>query len=463
MDRFPLPTPLETNFEDTTFMEEFKAYVLTLPPAILAELDAKFVHDVTHGSVDRNQHGRIIELGAENVSSIIPSPSSSHENEAAAAEDSENVDDKAIIERLKDASLNLPFSELFMKILTFPLMLFRGPTKVIYTPSKALEKIKTILVFFQDNGDFTELDRCSEKIVKIYREKGDFDIVAAVTIERAQCALYQNDLRRARRFASEAHKLADHTRFPPLYHAQAHLIMSASYRYENKLGETKRYLDLAEQCFESGHSFEELSHYHEVYGSYLDKFMGTFAQPDEQFKELALTSFQKMSEIGSQDSNQRVSDKKRFYALIKSARIHLESNSIFGRKRRTVTKNSIDLAAECVKAIKRDLLGSAPNGSKIQFQMVESDLYYRQGRHDDSLELLHKSFDEAKLFGYVTEGPKITQRIQEIENLVKEEIYVVEENVPEGGNMNDNQFIDDNYSETSGSGSDVFTSKYDDT
>ena len=387
MNQFHLPTPWETELEDS---------------AILAKLGTKFMHEIMHGTSD----GRIIELGVENSSSVS-CPSLLPENEVG-AEESENVDYEAIMEHFKNAGLNLPY-KLFMKILRFPQTLFRGPAKVIYIPSKTLENIKATLVFLQDNGDFEELDRYSEGIVKKYREKKDFDIVAAVTLERAQCALYQNDLRGAWRFALKAHKFADRTEFPPLFHAQAFFIMSTCYRYKNKLGRTKTYLDLAKQSLESGHSFEELSHYHELHGSYLDKFLGTFGQPNEQVKELALTNFQKMSEIGSQDSNKRVGDKRRFYALIKSARIYLDSNSIFGRKERTVTKNSIHLATECVKVIKRDLLGSVPNGSKIQFQMVESDLYYRQGRHEDALELLHKSFDEAKLFGFETEKPKITQ------------------------------------------------------
>ncbi len=188
--------------------------------------------------------------------------------------------------------------------------------------------------------------------------------------------------------------------------------MSSVYRYKAKLGETKRYLDLAEQCFESGYSTDDLAHFHEVNGSYLDRFLGTFSKPDKRVRELALTSFQKMGEVGSQDSSPRVSNKKRFYAMIKSARIHLDSNSSFGRKRRTVTKDSIHLAAECLRVIKRDLLDSIPHGSKIQFQLVESDLYYRQGKFEDAIELLKKSFAETMEFGYKTEGPKIKEVIQ---------------------------------------------------
>jgi hypothetical protein len=54
-------------------------------------------------------------------------------------------------------------------------------------------------------------------------------------------------------------------------------------------------------------------------------------------------------------------------------------------------------------------LGSVPRGTKIQFQLVESDLYFRQGKFEAAVELLKKSLVEAKEFGFKTEGPKITQ------------------------------------------------------
>ena len=339
---------------------------------------------MTEDAAERSERGRIVDL----------------ENDAA--DMSQNNDDVADQCRLRE-----PF-EVCMKIFT-PLTLFHGPTKIIYNPSKAYENIKAKLQHFGDNGDFAEFDSYSNHMVEKYREKGDFDIVAAVKIEQARCAIYRNNLSAARRFARNAHELAGSTRFPPLFHAQAFLMMNSIYRNKNKLGKTKKYLDLAKQCFESGYSIEDYSLYHELYGSYLDKFLGISPRPDERVKELALTSFKKMSEIGSQHSRQWVNDKKRFYALICSAMIQLDSNSSFGRKLRTVTEESIDLAAEWLGVIKHDFPDSIPRGSKIQFQLVESDLCYRQGKFEDAIELLKKSFAEAKEFGYETEGPKITE------------------------------------------------------
>jgi tetratricopeptide (TPR) repeat protein len=308
----------------------------------------------------------------------------------------------------KSGNLSMPF-EVFTNILRYPLTLFRKPAKVIYKPCKAYDDIRAHLIHLEENGDFEQFDSYSNEVMEKYREKEDFDIVAGVTLERAQCVLYRNDLDTARRLAREAHELAGRTQFPPVFHAQAFLIMSSVSRYRRKLGETKKYLDLAEQSFESGYSIEEFSNCHEVYGSYLDIFLGISPKPDEQVKELALTSFKKMGEIGSQHSRARVNDKKRFYAMIKSARILLDSNSTFGRKQRTVTKHSVHLAAQCLGFIKRDLLGSVPRGSKIQFQLVESDLYFRQGKFEAAVELLKKSLVEAKEFGFKTDGPKITQ------------------------------------------------------
>jgi tetratricopeptide (TPR) repeat protein len=385
-----------SQFKESGIFEDFAKYLLELSPTLFSQLRIGCEHDTTEVTADTSERGRIVEL----------------ENEAGdlSENNSDEADqwNEAMKMFFKSGNLSMPF-EVFTNILRYPLTLFRKPAKVIYKPCKAYDDIRAHLIHLEDNGDFEQFDSYSSEVMEKYREKEDFDIVAGVTLERAQCALYRNDLDTARRLAREAHELAGRTQFPPVFHAQAFLIMSSVSRYRRKLGETKKYLDLAEQSFESGYSIEEFSHFHEVYGSYLDIFLGISPKPDEQVKELALTSFKKMGEIGSQHSKARVNDKKRFYAMIKSARILLDSNSTFGRKQRTVTKHSVHLAAQCLGVIKRDLLGSVPRGTKIQFQLVESDLYFRQGKFEAAVELLKKSLVEAKEFGFKTEGPKITQ------------------------------------------------------
>ena len=318
---------------------------------------------------------------------------------------SQRVSPSETKEATQKSENNADEADLFDKATLVP-----RPAKVIYIPSREYEATKAILIHMQDNGDFKEFDKYSNNMLQICGKKGDFDTVAVVKIEQARCAIYRNDLNAARRHVREGHKLAEHTRFPPLFHAQAFLVMSNVSRNQNKLGNTKKYLDLAKQCLASGYSIEDLAHYYELYGSYLDKFLGICPKHDEQAKNLALTNFLKMGEIGTQDSEPRVSDKKQLYALIRIARILLDSNSLFGRKQRNVKENDIHLATECLEVIKHErLLDNMPCGTKIQYQMVESDLYYRKGNFGNAKGLLVKSLDEAKNFGYKTEEPKITQ------------------------------------------------------
>ena len=291
------------------------------------------------------------------------------------------------------------------------LLMIRAPTKNIYRPSQEHERIKTNLIRYVDNGDFDAFDSYSMEMIGIHGNKGDFDIVVAVTVEQARCFLYRNDLKKAKAFALEAHELASHTRSPQLFHAQAHLVRCNVSRYKNKLGDTKKYLDLAKQCLESSYSSEDLIHYHEYQGSYLDKLLGacTKVNPIEPIKNQALIHFKRMNEIGLEDSNSRVSSKTGLYANMRMGRILLDSNWSFGRLEREVTQSEIDQASECIDTIKRDHLASMPRGSMIQFQMVESDLYYRQKKFPEAKELLEKSLHEARMFGFSTEEPKIIQ------------------------------------------------------
>ena len=306
---------------------------------------------------------------------------------------------KGIRKSEKDAQKTEPFEKAIL-----------APRKVFYSPTRDYEKVKANLIHMQDNGDFEKFDKYSNCILEKYRTSKDFDILAAVTNEKAQCAIYRNDLRAARLYANKGHELAERTRCPPVFHAQAFLVMSNISRYQSKLGLTKNNLDKARQCFAFGYSTEDLAHHYELYGSYLDKFLGIFPKESEKAKKLAVNNFNKMNEIGSQDSEPRVSYKKRVYAMIRIARIWLDSNSQFGREKREVTDNDIRQATECVEVIKRErLLENMPRGTKIQFQMVLGDLCYRKKEFEDAISWLKKCLDQAKQFGYETEGPKIIQ------------------------------------------------------
>ena len=390
-----LTTPSQAKLDESSNFQKLAKYLSNLFPTLFEKLRTRCDRDLTEDTADTHERERIVDLENENE------PCGSSEIEA----DEQYHLDEVFKMLFKDGSNSVSF-ELFTKI---PLNLFRGPTKVVYIPGPKHEDIKAKLIQCEDNGDFEEFDMYSNKMVEQYLKEKDYDIVAGVKIEQARCALYRNNLKRVKLLAREVLEFAKNTRFPQVFQAQAFLMMSSLFRTNRKLGKTKHYLDLAEQSFASCYGLEEIANFYELKGAYLDEFLGISAEPNEQMKKLALTNFQKMGEIGAQDSRQRVSDKQRFYATIEIARILLDSTSSFGRRGRTVTKGTIRLAADFLGAIKRDLLGSIPHGSKIQFQLVESDLYYRQGKFENAMELLKKSLDEAFEFGYGKEAPKITQ------------------------------------------------------
>ncbi|XP_028403767.1 uncharacterized protein LOC114526378 [Dendronephthya gigantea] len=379
-----------------------------------------------------------------------------------AMDDAENFESEELINLLNNSLVEL--NRLIIKFSTFSYSLFCGPAKVIYIPSETYEKIRAHLIHFEDNGDFKEHDFYSSKVIEENRIKGDFDIVTAVTVERARCALYRNNLKGAKQLANEALELAESTHFPPLFQAQAFLVMSRYYRNKRLLGKAEKCLNLAKQYFEFVYSIEDLAHYYELCGSFLDQFLGTSGERTEQLKQLALTNFRQMSEISSKDSSasQRVDKKNKPYSMMRSARIYLDSNSSHGRMNRTVQATAIAKAAEIVEVIKRDHLESLPHGTTIQFQLVESDLYYRQGKFADAFKLLEKCWDEVLQFGYKTEIPKIKQRMQEIRGRQP----VVQER-PRLNSIGEDSISDDesgyygHYDETSQSESDgYFSSKY---
>ena len=285
----------------------------------------------------------------------------------------------------------------------------RGPERTKYTPSMVYENVKARLQYFEDNGDFKKFDAYSTKMVEIYSKSEVWDIVAAVKVEQARSEVYRNAFRSARHLAKGALELAGRTRSPSLFTAQAFLILSTVARNKSKLGKAQRYLEQAEQCFQSSYSIEDLARFHEVYGSFLDAMMGITAKRVGKIQNKAIIHFRKMYEVGSQDAEQRVCDKKRFYSLLRMARIRLDSNHQIGRTKRTVSKDAINRTEEILGILERDFLKTIPRGSKIQFQLVKSDLYYRKGEYNDSLELLRKCQKRAKKFGYETEDPKILQ------------------------------------------------------
>ena len=298
--------------------------------------------------------------------------------------------------------------KLFIKALSFSQALFRSPGLVIYKPSKTYETVMAKLIRLEDNGDFDEFDSYSSYVVKHY-ENTDPDLVAAATVEQAVCFVYREDLKAAKVCAKRGYELARCTSFPSMFQARALISMATISRRKNKLGSAKKYLELAEQSFQSGWSYEDMAHFHEGYGTFLDSFMGNLPNPDQNVKELALVSFKKMSEVASQDARPRVNDKNKFYALILSARILLDSNSSFGRQGRAVSEASVALAGQYLGIIKKDLWKSIPRGSQIQFRLVESDLYFRLGKFEEERQLLEECLQEARTYGFKTEEPIIIQ------------------------------------------------------
>ena len=286
--------------------------------------------------------------------------------------------------------------------------LFYSPCRLIYKPSKKYDEIMTKLIQMEDNGDFLKFDRYSSNAVDCFANT-DPDIVAAVTVEQARCMLYRGKFKHVKCLAKRGHELARHTSFPPMFHARALAVMSARCRNKNKFGSSNRCLEQAKQNLKSVYSYEELAHFYEYYGTYLAWFLGNLPHPDENVKKLALASFKKMSEVAQQDTRPRVRDKNRFYALILSARVLLDSNSLLGRRERTVSKDSIALAREYLEVIKKELWNSIPRCSQVQFRLVESDLYFRQGKFEEGRGLLLQCLDEARSLGYELQVPIITK------------------------------------------------------
>ena len=286
--------------------------------------------------------------------------------------------------------------------------LFYSPCRLIYKPSKKYDEIMAKVIQMEDNGDFLKFDRYSSNAVDCFANT-DPDIVAAVTVEQARCMLYRGKFKHVKCLAKRGHELARHTSFPPMFHARALAVMSARCRNKNKFGSSNRYLEQAEQNLKSVSSYEELALFYEYYGTYLAWFLGNLPHPDENLKKLALASFKKMSEVAQQDTRARVRDKNRFYALILSARVLLDSNSLLGRRERTVSEDSIGLAWEYLEVIKKELWNNIPRGSQVQFRMVESDLYFRQGKFEEGRGLLLQCLDEARSLSFVTQVPIIIE------------------------------------------------------
>ena len=300
------------------------------------------------------------------------------------------------------------FQMLSKALISLPMALFFSIRRVIYKPSNTYEKVMAEFIQLEDNGDFDEFDNYVSKIVERYSDN-DPDVVAAVIVEQAQSMIYQNRLRKARSLVKKGLELSRHTSCPPLFQARAHTMMSTIYKKEKKFGFCEDHLRLAEQNLSSVYNYEDLAHFHECYGSFMYKFIGSVPHNDESLKKSAISSFKKMFDVASKDSRARVRDKNHFYALIKMTKTLLDSNSSFGRCRRTVSPEDVALAEKYLGIIKRALWKSVPRGTQIQFHLVTSDLYFRQGRFEEAIRLQERCLLEAKKLGFKTEEPIIKQ------------------------------------------------------
>lgn len=256
-----------------------------------------------------------------------------------------------------------------------------------------------VLLPLRDDGKWEEFDRQAEHFLKEYAEDNDLQIVIA--LEQGMACCYRNELRSAEKFikrAMEMISLASSTLIP-LFKGRASYYLASIYRRdEMALGKAQRCIDsakkhLADTAFTVDQiclAFEE--------GSVLLEYAHKPCVVEQ-----AKRCFDQCIELCSSEDTDSLISRQHDLALMKTAMLLFDCSTNSGRESRTIDEGTLIEARKCLNRMKNNTVEKMPKISQVQYHVVRSDQYFREGRLIDAEAHARMAFDLSQKFRFDTE------------------------------------------------------------
>jgi len=262
--------------------------------------------------------------------------------------------------------------------------------------------IRNILLPLRDDCEWQEFDRQAEYFLKEHAGKTDIEIV--VILEQGMTSCYRNEPVLAEGFIKKAMGMISQASsiLVPLLKGRASYYLANIYRRDVKLGKAQSCIEVAKKHLKKSAFILDQACLAYEEGSLLLE-----CAHNCRFVEHAKRNFDLCIELCS-----RVSSEDRNYlmltlrdlALMMKAMLLLDCRSKSGRECRTIDEETLLEARQCLDGIKINIVEEMPRLSQVQYHLVRSDQYFREGRPVDAQTHARTAFGLSQKYGLDSES-----------------------------------------------------------
>ena len=267
--------------------------------------------------------------------------------------------------------------------------------------------IRNILLALRDNCEWQEFDRQAEDFLKEYSRNTDIEIV--VILEQGMACCCHNELSLAEGFIKKAMGMISQASptLVPLMKGRASYYLANIYRKDKMtLGKAQIFIDSAKK-----HLAKNASILDQACLAYEEGSLLLECAHNSRVVEHAKRNFDRCTDLCSRVSSEDTSNlmlKQHDLGLTMKAMLLLDCHSKSGRESRTIDEDALLEARQCLDRIKIKIVEEMPRFSQVQYHVVRSDQYFREGRPIDAEAHARTAFDLSQKYGLDFESaPKI--------------------------------------------------------
>ena len=263
--------------------------------------------------------------------------------------------------------------------------------------------IRNVLLPLRDDCEWHEFDQQAEYFLKEYAGNTDIEIV--VILEKGMTCCYRNEPRLAEGFIKKAVRMIsqDSCTLVPLLKGRASYYLANVYRRD------RRTLGKAQRCIESAKKNLAKSAFilDQACLAYEEGSLLLECARNSCVVEHAKRNFDRCIDLCSRVSNEDTNNlmlKQRDLALMMKAMLLFDCRSKAGRESRTIDEETLLEARQCLDRIKINMVEEMPRFSQVQYHLVRSDQYFREGRPVDAEAHAQTAFDLSQKYGLESES-----------------------------------------------------------
>lgn len=263
--------------------------------------------------------------------------------------------------------------------------------------------IRSILLLLRNDCEWEEFDRQAELFLKEYAEDTDIQIV--VILEQGMVCCYRNELRSAEEFIKKAMKMvsqASSTLVPLLKGRASYYLANIYRRDEMTLGTAQRCIESAKKHLAKNAFIHDQACLAHEEGSLLLEYAHKSCVV-EHGKQNFDRCIDLCSQVSDKDTNNLLL-KQHDLAQMKKAMLLFDCCSKSGRETRTIDEETLLEARQCLDRIKISIVEEMPRFSQVQYHLVRSDQYFREGRPVDAEAHARTAFDLSQKYQLDTES-----------------------------------------------------------